>query len=244
MTGNVIVGALCAAVLAVGATSCSSSTSGSPMDEGMPSPSDTKEPPSGSGDSDAGALREAGSDGGGPVIPGPKPPTGYTRCGQGTITASSANATCGAPSRTLSRAPVSPRACDDATLSGGEWEVWCGGSTDAPYFYVRFDDIARTSSGTKCPTSATPRVHRFLFDLESDDDSMRAPAYVDALATPTFTLSAGKPVTALVETYWQHSMAFTEPPPQSGTGNVFLLVVGCSELDMVMAGAAISWESK
>lgn len=173
------------------------------------------------------APGDGGSSDAGPWT-GTSPPMGFTRCGNGVFTQSDFAAACAMPPSLLDPM-MTMRACNAATISGGEWEVWCGQAADPPYVRVAFDGLAATGQNAGCGAMST--VGFGWIEANGGGSGMNTVA-----SSPMFSMTA--PIDVTLYSLGNTTAAAT------GTGTV-LLVVDCtpppSQTQAIVGGVAISW---
>jgi len=182
---------------------------------------------------DAPPTPEAGPADGG-LWAGTTTPPGYSLCGNGTFKPSDFIAGCSVASSSID-IQMLDRDCDAATVTGGQWEAWCGTkATDAPYVRVEYDGLSATGKYPGCMGFTEMSVVSGWIDANGGGSGMTAPG-VPAM------FDVGMPVNDALQ-----SLGNTQPAT-SGTGNVFLIAGlpgACSELgpQAVIGGVAVSWK--
>jgi hypothetical protein len=159
------------------------------------------------------------------------PPSGYTRCGHGSFTPAEAATACAVPSFVLDQVQMVARSCSSVTLSGGQWEAWCGptAATQPPYVRVEYDGLL-ADSGLINELSG-------WIDANGGGSGMTLPPGAGLTALDTMT-----PTDAVLQT-----LGNTQPAA-TGQANVFLLGDMSSGgqgagTQAVISGASVSWNA-
>jgi hypothetical protein len=177
---------------------------------------------------------EGGAADGGGAWGSTSPPSGFSRCGQGAVTPADFIAACSVMSFSLD-IQMLEKACDAATITGGQWEVWCGSKpTDVPYVRVAYDGLLATGKYSGCMGFTQMSVAMGWIDANGGGSGMTAPGLAPMFDTMMSTNAA------------LQSLGNTQVAT-SGTGNVFLvgsLPGACSGPvpQAVIGGATVSWK--
>jgi hypothetical protein len=160
------------------------------------------------------------------------PPPGYTRCGHGSFTQAEAATACAVPSVVLDQVQRVTRSCSSVTLSGGQWEAWCGptAATQPPYVRVEYDGLLADSGVINELTG--------WIDANGGGSGMTLPPGAGLTALDTTT-----PTDVVLQT-----LGNTQPAA-TGQANVFLLGYLSSGggpgagTQAVISGASVSWNA-